>query len=79
MVFSLLLKCTRNWATMGVIHYFEILFRRVAASSNNRINVGLAKAAPLRYAPSASRLCGAFALVTKHRNPHTKAIIIREQ
>jgi hypothetical protein len=24
----------RNWATQGVINYFEIFFRRVAASSN---------------------------------------------
>jgi hypothetical protein len=30
------------------------------AAHNNRINGGLAKAAPLRYAPSAIRLCGAF-------------------
>ena len=28
--------------------------------ANNRINDGLAKAAPLRYAAFASRLCGAF-------------------
>jgi hypothetical protein len=25
----------RNWATQGVINYFEIFSRRVAASSNN--------------------------------------------
>jgi hypothetical protein len=31
----LLFKSARNWASIGVIHYFWFFFRRKAASSNN--------------------------------------------
>jgi len=34
--------------------------KRNKGAANNRINDRLAKAAPLRYAPFASRLCGAL-------------------
>jgi hypothetical protein len=35
MVYLPLFDGARNWATQGVINYFEIISRRVAASSNN--------------------------------------------
>jgi hypothetical protein len=34
MVYLPLFDGARNWATQGVINYFEIFSRRVAASSN---------------------------------------------
>jgi hypothetical protein len=36
---SLCFYGARNWATPGVIHGYEIFFRRVAASSNERVQV----------------------------------------
>ena len=41
--------------------------RACKSAPNNRINNGLAKAAPLRYAPSASRLCAALCVMSKFR------------
>jgi len=35
MVYLPLFDGARNWATLGVIHYLEIFFRREAASSND--------------------------------------------
>jgi len=36
---SLCFGGARNWATLGVIHHFEVFYRRVAASSNNLLQV----------------------------------------
>ena len=38
----------------------EKCINKLSKTCNNRINIGLAKAAPLCYAPPASRLCGAL-------------------
>jgi hypothetical protein len=46
----------RNWATQGVINYFEIFFRRDSGFVQQPHQLGLA--IPLRSI--ASRLCGAL-------------------
>jgi hypothetical protein len=43
-----LFDSARNWATQGVINYFEIFSRRVAASSNKTLKPA---EAPARVAP----------------------------
>ncbi len=43
MVYLLLIYDARDWAIQRGIHCYEIFFRRVAASSNNRLHKGAQK------------------------------------
>ncbi len=43
MVYLLLIYDARDWAIQRGIHCYEIFFRRVAASSNNRFHKGAQK------------------------------------
>ncbi len=47
MVYLLLIYDARDWAIQRGIHCYEIFFRRVAASSNNRLHKGAQKAGGL--------------------------------